>query len=203
MPVDVKALNADFLVFSAHKMLGPTGIGVLYGREELLNRMEPYNYGGEMINQVRFDFANWAELPYKFEAGTPNIAGAIGFSSALEYLNRLSMAAVRSHEIEITGYALEKLSGLGSLKLFGPSNPEHRGGAISFIDKAIHSHDISQYLDSWGIAVRAGHHCAMPLTRLLGVGSTARASFYIYTTRYEIDNLVDALREMRRYFGHE
>jgi cysteine desulfurase/selenocysteine lyase len=203
MSVDVKALNADFLAFSAHKMLGPTGIGVLYGKQDLLERMEPFIYGGEMINQVTYDFVNWAELPYKFEAGTPNIGGAFGFSAALGYLTELSMETVRDHEIEITGYALDRLSALDNLKIFGPMNPNHRGGAISFIDNDIHPHDIAQYLDSRGIAVRAGHHCAMPLTQLLGVSATARASFYIYNTKNEVDSLVEALKEMRRYFRHE
>lgn len=203
MPVDVKSLDADFYAFSAHKMLGPTGLGILYGKKSFLERMEPVNFGGEMINEVRYDYADWAELPYKFEAGTPNIAGAAGFGSAIEYLNKLTMEAIRNHEVELTSYALERLAELETIKIFGPLNPEHRGGAISFVDKDIHPHDIAQFLDSRGIAVRAGHHCAMPLTKLLGVPATARASFYIYNTKDEIDELARALKEMRRYFGHD
>ena len=203
MPVDVKALDADFYALSAHKMLGPTGIGILYGKEVLLENMEPYNYGGEMINEVRYDYADWAELPYKFEAGTPNIAGAVGFGAAIDYLNKLSMEAVRSHEIELTAYALEKLARLDFLRIFGPFDPQYRGGAVSFVDKDIHPHDIAQFLDSQGIAIRAGHHCAMPLTKLLGVPATARASFYIYNTRDDIDHLAESLKEMRRYFKYD
>ncbi len=203
MPVDVKSMDADFVAFSAHKMLGPTGIGILYGKEELLSGMEPFNYGGEMINEVRYDFADWAALPHKFEAGTPNIAGVVAFSPALDYLRNIGMANVRQHEIELTGYTLDRLSSLGSIRIFGPMNPELRGGAISFIDNDVHPHDLAQLLDQSGVAIRAGHHCAQPLHRLLGIGSTARASFYIYNTKEEIDQLIDALKEARRYFGHE
>jgi len=200
LPVDVKALEADFYVFSAHKMLGPTGVGVLYAREEILNEMEPINFGGEMINEVRFDFADWAELPMKFEAGTPNIADLVAFAPALDYLNRIGMDNIRQHEIEITTYGLEELKKLDYIKIFGPDNPLDRGGVISFVDDKIHPHDLAQFLDSKGIAVRAGHHCAQPLVKLLGVSSTARASFYIYNTKDEVDNLIEALKEARRYF---
>jgi cysteine desulfurase/selenocysteine lyase len=203
MPVDVAALDADFFTFSAHKMLGPTGVGILYGKENILEKMEPYNYGGEMINEVRYDYADWAELPYKFEAGTPNIAGAFGFGAALDYLNELGMEAVRDHEIELTTYALEKLSKFESIKIYGPVDAFKRSGAVSFSDRDIHPHDMAQFLDSRGIAIRAGHHCAMPLTRLLGVPATARASFYIYNTKADIDALVEALKEMRRYFKYD
>ncbi len=203
MPVNVKSLDADFYAFSAHKMLGPTGIGVLYGKEHILEQMEPYNVGGEMINVVKYDYVDWADLPHKFEAGTPNIAGAVGFAPALDYLNVLTMEAVRNHEIEITEYALERMSLLNNIRIFGPMNPEHRGGAISFVDKDIHSHDVAQYLDSQGVAVRAGHHCAMPLTKMLGVPATSRASFYVYNTRDDVDKLIEALKGMRRYFGYE
>ena len=203
LPVDIKALDADFYAFSAHKMLGPTGIGILYGKEAILNSMEPFNFGGEMINEVRYDYADWTDLPYKFEAGTPNIAGAIAFAPALEYLTNLGMAAVRDHEKELTGYALEKLSALDSLTIFGPTDPADRGGAVSFVDKNIHAHDLATVLDSYGIAIRAGHHCAMPLTKALGVPGTARASFYIYNTRDEVDALIEGLKSARRYFGYE
>jgi cysteine desulfurase/selenocysteine lyase len=200
LPVDAKAMNADFLAFSAHKMLGPTGIGVLYGKQAILEEMEPVTYGGEMISEVGFDSVSWADLPWKFEAGTPNIAGAAGFSPALDYLNRIGMSEIRSHEIELTSYALEELARLDHIKVFGPDNPLHRGGTISFVDSDIHPHDLAQFLDSRGIAVRAGHHCAQPLTRLLGAGSTARASFYIYNGKADVDDLITALKEARRYF---
>lgn len=200
LPVDVKVLDADFYAFSAHKMLGPTGVGVLYAREEILNDMEPINFGGEMISEVRFDFADWAELPMKFEAGTPNIADLVAFAPALDYLNKIGMDKIRQHEIEITTYGLEELKKLDYIKIFGPDNPLDRGGVISFVDNKIHPHDLAQFLDSKGVAVRAGHHCAQPLVKLLGVPSTARASFYIYNTKDEVDKLVEALKEARRYF---
>ena len=203
LPVDVRALDADFLAFSAHKMLGPTGIGVLYGKTKFLEAMEPSIFGGEMINTVRYDYADWAELPYKFEAGTPNIADAVAFGSALDYLTELTMPAVREHEIELVAYALDRFNELPNIKVFGPSNPLNHGGAISFTDSNIHPHDIAQYLDSYGIAVRAGHHCAMPLTKLLGVNATARASFHIYTTKDDIDQLIEALKGMRSYFKYD
>ena len=203
LPVDARAMDADFLAFSGHKMLGPTGVGILYGKEELLQNMTPVTFGGEMISLVTFSDVTWAELPWKFEAGTPNIADAVAFSPALDYLTHIGMDAVRSHEKELTGYALERLSEIESLKIYGPRNVEHRGGAVSFTDSDIHPHDLAQFLDSQGIAVRAGHHCAQPLARLLGVSSTARASFYIYNTRDEIDLLHDALKEARRYFRYE
>ncbi len=203
LPVNVKMLDADFFVFSAHKMLGPTGIGVLFGKESILNDMEPFLYGGEMINEVRYDYADWASLPWKFEAGTPNIAGAIGFSPALDYLNEIGMDKVRQHEMELTSYALNKLSELDHIKIFGPGNIEYRGGAISFIDDSIHPHDLATFLDSHGIAIRAGHHCAQPLMKRLGVVATARASLYIYNTRTDIDSLIDALIAARKYFTHE
>ncbi len=203
LPVDVKALDADFFVFSAHKMLGPTGIGVLYGKESILNDMEPFQYGGEMINEVRYDYADWAELPWKFEAGTPNIAGAIGFSPALDYLNRIGMDRVRRHEMELTSYALKRLSELDHIKIFGPRDIQHRGSAVSFVDNMIHPHDLATFLDSHGIAIRAGHLCAQPLMKRLGVTATARASFYIYNTKDDIDELIDGLIAARRYFTHE
>jgi cysteine desulfurase/selenocysteine lyase len=201
IPVDVKALDADFFVFSAHKMLGPTGIGVLYGRESILHEMEPFQYGGEMINEVRYNYADWAELPWKFEAGTPNIAGAIGFSPALDYLTGIGMDRVRRHEMELTSYALKRLSELDHIKIFGPRDIKHRGSAISFIDNMIHPHDLATFLDSRGIAIRAGHLCAQPLMKRLGVTATARASFYVYNTKDDIDELTNALIAARRYFA--
>jgi cysteine desulfurase/selenocysteine lyase len=203
LPVDIKKLGVDFMAFSAHKMLGPTGIGVLYGKEELLENMEPVLFGGEMISEVRFDSAQWASLPWKFEAGTPNIADAVAFSEALEYLRKIGLEKVREHELDLTEYALEKIAALNFVKIFGPGNCRHRGGIISFIDPQVHPHDLATFLDTRGIAIRAGHHCAQPLTRLLGVNATARASFYIYNTREDIDELITALMAARRYFAHE
>jgi cysteine desulfurase/selenocysteine lyase len=203
LPVDVKAMGADFFVFSAHKMLGPTGVGFLYGREAILNDMEPFLYGGEMINEVRYDYADWTSLPWKFEAGTPNIAGAAGFSAALDYLNRIGMAAVREHELELTSYALNRIAEMPGIMVFGPADARQKGGVISFNYSSIHPHDMATYLDSLGIAVRAGHHCAQPLMKRLGVTATARASFYIYNTREDVDRLIDGITGAGRYFNHE
>jgi len=201
LPVNVKSLDADFYVFSAHKMLGPTGLGVLYGKERLLEEMEPIEFGGEMISRVQFDSAEWNILPYKFEAGTPHIAGVYGFGPALDYLTKLGMEAIRNHEIELTSYALERLHELKYVKIFGPLDENQRGGVISFKVKDIHPHDLATVLDSYGIAVRAGHHCAQPLTNLLGEISTTRASLYIYNNKDDVDELVKGLIEARRYFG--
>ena len=203
MPVDVRAIDADFYLFSGHKMLGPTGIGFLYAKEDIMKETAPFNFGGEMITSVSWDRATWNELPWKFEAGTPNIEGAVAFAPALDYLNNIGMENVREHEKSITKYALDRLSQLEHIKIFGPTDIDNRGGAVSFVDADVHSHDIATFLDTRGIAVRAGHHCAQPLARLLGVTSTTRASFYIYNTNDDVDKLIDALGEMRRYFGYE
>jgi len=201
MPVNVLELGVDFYAFSAHKMLGPTGVGILWGREELLERMPPFILGGEMISQVHFDKVTWAELPNKFEGGTPNIADVVAFDAALHYLDNLGMDAVRRREIELTQYALDKLSAIEGIDIQGPMDAAQRGGAISFTDSQLHPHDISTWLDSKGIAIRAGHHCAQPLMRLMGKVATARASVYIYNTKAEIDYLANMLKEMRSYFG--
>ncbi len=201
MPVNLKDLNVDFYSLSSHKMLGPTGVGVLYGRKELLDRMPPFNFGGEMIDQVSFDRITWAELPHKFEAGTPDIANVVAYDAALTYLEQLGMENVRRHEIELTSYTIERLSELKDLVVQGPQEAEQRGGAISFTDPTIHPHDISTFLDSRGIAIRAGHHCCQPLMRLMGLVATARASLYVYNDEADIDTLVEALKEMRSYFG--
>ncbi len=201
LPLDVKELDVDFYAFSAHKMLGPTGVGVLYGRESLLENMPPFIMGGEMISEVRFDRVTWADLPHKFEAGTPNIAGVVTFNEALRYLDTLGMHNVRQHEINLTRYAIARLSEIDGLEIQGPQESLERGGAISFTDPHIHPHDISTFLDSRGIAIRAGHHCAQPLMRIMEKIATARASLYIYNDEADIDALVDALIEMRRYFG--
>ncbi len=201
MSVDVKDLGADLYTFSAHKMLGPTGVGVLWGKAALLEAMPPFNTGGEMIHEVYFDRVSFNELPHKFEAGTPNIAGVVAFDRALTYLEELGMEDIRKHEIELTGYAINRLLEIDGIEIQGPLDPQHRGGAISFTDPNLHPHDISTFLDSKGIAIRAGHHCAQPLMRTMGKVATARASLYIYNDKDDIDVLVQALREMRGYFG--
>jgi cysteine desulfurase/selenocysteine lyase len=201
MPVNVRECGADFYAFSSHKMLGPTGVGVLWGRRELLEKMEPFNFGGEMIREVRFERVTWNDLPNKFEAGTPNIADVIAFDAALSYLDDLGMENIRQHEMELTEYAIERLSEIKELEIQGPKDVAGRGGAISFTDPEIHPHDISTFLDSRGIAIRAGHHCAQPLMRSMGKLATARASLYIYNDRADVDALFEALVEMRRYFG--
>jgi cysteine desulfurase/selenocysteine lyase len=200
MPTNVTEIGCDFLALSAHKMLGPTGIGVLYGNLELLEQMPPFISGGEMIDRVSFDEVTYNVVPNKFEAGTPNIADAIAFSAAIEYLERIGMSAVREHEKEITTYALEKLGELDFITLYGPTSSENRGGAVSFALEDVHPHDVGQFLDCFGIAVRAGHHCAQPLMKALGVTATTRASFYIYNTLAEVDRLCEALTETRKYF---
>jgi cysteine desulfurase/selenocysteine lyase len=199
--VNVRELGADFFAFSSHKMLGPTGVGVLYGRRELLEEMPPFLTGGEMIREVRFDKVTWNELPHKFEAGTPNIAGVIAFDAALCYLEKLGMHNVHHHEMELTRYAFGRLAELPGLEIQGPQVVEQRGGAISFTDPIIHPHDIGTFLDSRGVAIRAGHHCAQPLMRVMGKVATARASFYVYNDKQDIDVLVESLKDMRKYFG--
>ncbi len=201
MPVNMRELGVDFYAFSAHKMLGPTGLGILYGRHELLETLSPFMTGGEMIREVYFDKVTWNEIPHKFEAGTPHIAGAITFATAIDYLEQIGLDNIRKHEIELTEYAIEKLSLINGLEIQGPIDASIRGSAISFTDPNIHPHDISTFLDSKGIAIRAGHHCAQPLMRALGKVATARASFYIYNDQADVDALVDALNEMRKYFG--
>jgi len=201
MAVDVKQMDADFLAFSGHKMLGPTGIGVLYGKRELLEAMEPAEGGGEMISDVQLDSSTWAEVPHKFEAGTPPIAEAVGLGAAISYLEKIGMDAVRSHEVDITSYALERLGEIENLTIYGPADMTNRGGAVSFTLADIHPHDLSTILDQRGIAIRAGHHCARPLARSLNVPATARASFYIYNVRADVDALIDGLHEAREIFG--
>ncbi len=201
MPVDFQALGIDLLAFSAHKAYGPTGVGFLIGKRDLLERMEPVSGGGEMIREVRLDTATWNDVPHRFEAGTPNIADAAAFPAALDLLEELGMGAVREHERELVGYALERLRSLGWLQIHGPLDPGRRGALVSFVDPEIHPHDLAQVLDTLGIAVRAGHHCAQPLIRRLGVVATARASFGVYNDRDDVDALVDGLLAARKYFG--
>ena len=203
MPVDVKDLDCDFLAFSSHKMLGPTGVGVLYARRRVLDEMEPFLAGGEMVNKVTLEEATWNELPWKYEAGTPNIADVVAFGAAIDYLEGLGMAEVRRHEAELTAYALETLARIPNLTLYGPRDVSIRGGAISFNYAGLHPHDLGTALDSYGIAVRAGNHCAQPLMRRLGIVATARASFYIYNRRDEIDTLAEGILEAARFFGND
>ena len=201
MPVDVQAIDADFLCFSAHKMLGPTGIGVLYGKYELLDEMPPYMFGGDMILEVTYEDARWNDLPYKFEAGTPNIADAIATGAAVDYLTDLGMENVWEHEQQLTSYALDRITPLKGITIFGPEDPALRGGVISFVHDKIHPHDLGTALDQQGIAIRTGHHCAMPLIRSYNVVAAARASFYVYNTKTEIDALVTGISETERYFA--
>ena len=201
LPVDVTQLDADALVFSAHKMLGPTGVGVLYAREMLLESMEPFLGGGEMISDVQLTSSTWNEIPWKFEAGTPNIADVIAFGEALAYLERLGMEAVRAYEQDLTAYALSQLGQLEGITIYGPQGTSERGGAVSFNLDGLHPHDVGTVLDAEGVAIRAGHHCAKPLMRRLGVAATARASFYLYNTREEIDALIEALQKVRAFFN--
>ncbi len=197
---DVNDLDADFLAYSSHKMCGPTGAGVLYGREELLEEMPPFHGGGEMIREVWADRATWNEIPYKFEAGTPNLAQAVGMGAAVEYLETLGMDAVREHEMELTAYALERLAGIGAT-IYGSRDLSQRGGVVSFNLDGVHPHDMSTIVDQEGVCIRAGHHCAQPLMRRLGVPATARASFYIYNTTEDVDVLIDAVEKSKGWFA--
>ncbi len=203
IPVDVGELGADYLAFSAHKMLGPTGVGVLWGRQELLADLDPFLGGGEMISVVTREESSWAALPHKFEAGTPNIADVIAFGAALDFLNEIGMDAIAAHDAELTEYAVDRLSRLEGLDIYGPADPAERSAVIAFNYRDIHSHDVATILDRSGVAIRAGHHCAQPLMRTLGVPATARASFYLYNERSEIDALVDGLLEAGERFGFE
>jgi cysteine desulfurase/selenocysteine lyase len=200
LPVDVQALGVDFLAFSAHKMLGPTGIGALYGRKDLLEGMPPFLGGGDMIKTVHLRSFVPNDLPHKFEAGTPAIAEAVGFGAAVDYLTKVGMEAVAAHEQELVAYALERLEEIPGVKVLGPS-AEMKGGVAAFTLEGIHPHDIAQILDRYGVAVRAGHHCAQPLHEKFGISATARASFYIYSLKSEIDKMVDGIYEVKKIFG--
>lgn len=199
MPIDVQALDADFFAFSSHKMCGPTGVGVLYGKRELLNAMPPFMGGGDMISEVRMESSKWNDLPYKFEAGTPAIAEVIGLGAAVDYLTSVGMDWVHDHERTLTRYAYERLSEVEGLRIIGPG-PEQRGGLIAFTLNEVHPHDISAVLDRSGIAIRAGHHCAQPVHDRYGVVASARASFYLYNTTAEVDQLVTALEKANELF---
>lgn len=197
--VDVNEIDADFYTFSSHKMLGPTGAGVLYGRVDLLEEMPPFHGGGEMIREVYDDYATWNDVPYKFEAGTPNIAQAVGMGAAVEYLERTGMDSIRQHEKEITAYAFERLEEVGAT-VYGPRDVEERGGVVSFTLEDVHPHDMATIVDQEGVCIRAGHHCAQPLMRRLGVPATARASFYLYNTPDDVDALVTAVNKSKEWF---
>ena len=201
MRVDVKSLDVDFLTFSGHKAVGPTGIGILWGRSELLNELPPFLTGGSMIENVTMTSATWAQAPRKFEAGVPNMAQAVGLGTALTYLTNVGMENIHEHEVSLTGKLLEELQEVPELKVVGPLDMHMRGAAVSFTVGDIHPHDLGQYLDSQGIAVRTGHHCAWPLTRKLGVPATTRASLYLYNTVEDIDSLVSGIRAAQKYFG--
>jgi cysteine desulfurase/selenocysteine lyase len=198
--VDVQALGCDFLAISAHKMCGPSGVGALWGRAELLEAMEPFNLGGHMIRSVRFEETTWGELPHKFEAGTSPIAEAVGFGAAIDYLTEIGFDAIEQYEHELVAYALERLADVPGITLYGPP-PERRAGIVSFNVQEVHPHDVAQILDLDGIAIRAGHHCCQPLMRRLGVAATNRASFYLYTVPEEIDRLADGLHKAKELLG--
>ncbi|HNA60872.1 MAG TPA: cysteine desulfurase [Elusimicrobiota bacterium] len=204
LPIDVQKLGADFFVFSAHKMLGPTGLGVLWASRELLESMDPFMGGGDMIAQVWKDHSTWNELPYKFEAGTPNITGAIAFGAAVDYLTKVGMDTIRAHEMDLTGYALKALKArFPKIVLHGPSDVAQRGGVVSFELPGIHPHDVGTIVDREGVAIRAGHHCCQVLMKKFGVSGTARASFYIYNTREEVDALVKSLEKVEELFAQK
>jgi cysteine desulfurase / selenocysteine lyase len=198
--IDVQALDCDFLAFSSHKLCGPSGIGALWGRSELLERMSPFNLGGHMIRQVQVEETTWGQLPYKFEAGTMPIAEAVGFGAAIDYVGGVGLDAIERHEHELVAYALERLAEIPGLVAYGPP-PERRAGIVSFNLDGIHPHDVSQILDMENVAIRGGHHCTQPLMRRLGVAATNRASFYLYTVPEEIDRLVEGLHKARAVFG--
>ena len=201
MAIDVQDLDCDFFILSGHKMLGPTGIGVLYGKEEILNQMNPIEFGGEMIDFVYEQEATWKELPWKFEAGTPNIAGAIALGTAVDYLSALGMENVHAYEQELVDYVLPKLQAIEGLTVYGPEDSGKHAGVIAFNINGLHPHDVATALDYEGVAVRAGHHCAQPLINYLGISSAARASFYIYNTKEDCDKLVEAILATKEFFN--
>jgi cysteine desulfurase/selenocysteine lyase len=200
MSIDVQALGCDFLAFSAHKLCGPSGVGALWGRRELLEEMEPFNLGGHMIRRVQFEETTWGDLPHKFEAGTSPIAEAVGFGAAVDYLTGVGLEAIEQHEHELAAYALERLRDVPGIVLYGPP-PDRRAGIVSFNMDGVHPHDVAQVLDWEGVAIRAGHHCCQPLMHRLGVAATNRASFYLYTLPEEIDRLTEGLFRVRKVFG--
>lgn len=201
LPVNMKEMDYDFYVFSAHKMLGPTGVGVLYAKEEILEEMPPWMGGGDMIAQVYKERSTYAELPSKLEAGTPNISGVIGFGSAIEYLETIGMQEIRNHEIELLTYALDRLDDFGGLELYGTRDLSKRGGVISFNFPGVHPHDVGTILDEEGIAIRVGHHCAQPFMAFKNIPGTCRASLYLYNTKDDIDRLIEGLIKVKEIFS--
>lgn len=203
MKVDVKDLDADFLVFSGHKMLAPMGIGVLYGKEELLDKMPPFLYGGDMIEYVWEDRATFAELPFKLEAGTQNVEGAVGLAAAIDYINYVGYDFIEEQEKSLTEYALEKLKEIPYVTVYGPKDTKDRGAVISFNIEGVHPHDVASIVDTYGVALRAGHHCAQPFMKYMNLNSTCRVSFYFYNTKEEIDIFIDSIKNVRRWLGYE
>ena len=203
MRVDVESLGCDFFAFSGHKMMGPTGVGVLWARKSMLEKMRPFHGGGDMIREVHKYESTWNDLPYKFEAGTPNIADVVGLGAAVDYLEGIGMGNVRRHERDLTAYALARMADVPGLTLYGPRDPDRRGGVISFNFADVHPHDVAQIMDEEGVAIRSGHHCAQVLMERLDVAATSRASFYVYNTKEEVDVLVGALRKVARVFKLE
>ncbi|WP_071460649.1 cysteine desulfurase [Bacillus massilinigeriensis] len=201
MKIDVQDLDCDFFAFSGHKMCGPTGIGVLYGKKSFLEKMEPIEFGGEMIDFVGLQDSTWKELPWKFEAGTPIIAGAIGLGAAIDFLDEIGLDNIEAHEHKLVAYALERMSGIEGMTIYGPQDPAKRAGLVTFNLGDVHPHDAATVLDAEGIAVRAGHHCAQPLMKVLNASATARASFYLYNTEADIDRLVEGLVKTKEYFS--
>lgn len=197
LPINVKEMNCDFLAFSGHKMCGPTGIGILYGKKDLLEKMDPFLYGGDMIKKVDLETSEWNDLPWKFEAGTPAIAQVIGLAEAVKYLQEIGSEKIAAQERVLTSYALERLSSVANLKIIGPLSSEQRGAVFSFVLPGIHSHDVSEILDRQNIAVRGGHHCAMPLMKTLRLNGTTRASFYLYNTKEDVDDLIDGIKKVK------
>ncbi len=202
MKVDVKDLDADFFAFSGHKMLGPMGIGVLYGKEEILLKMPPFLTGGDMIEYVTEQEATFAELPYKFEAGTQNVEGAVGLAAAIDYLESIGLDNIEEYERQLTSYTLNKLKEIPYISLYGPKDVNHKGGIISFNIKDIHPHDVASIIDTYGVAVRSGHHCAQPLMKYLGIQASCRASFYFYNTFEEADKFIDSIKNVRKWLGY-
>lgn len=200
MPVDVQALDCDFLAFSGHKMMGPTGIGVLYGKRAVLEQMEPVHFGGEMIEVVELYESTFKEVPYRFEGGTPIIAGAVGLSAAIDYLKEIGLSAIHERDVALTAYAYDRLRAMDEIEVYGPAG--ERGALVTFNLRGVHPHDLSTALDAEGVAIRAGHHCAQPLMRWLKQSATARASFYVYNTERDIDTLIDALTMAKEFFSH-
>jgi len=199
--IDVQTLGCDFLTFSSHKMLGPTGFGILYGRRELLEKFEPVFGGGDMISEVKKEYSTWNQLPYKYEPGTPHIAGSVGFGAAITYLENIGMEQIQKHEQMITAYALQKLQEIPQLHIIGPKSTTDKVGVIPFIIEGVHSHDVAQVLDSYGVAIRVGHHCAQLLHQALQIQDTARASFCLYTTKEEVDQLINAIHQVITMFS--